>query len=670
MKILIITSCTGEKVVSDPKQLKLKDFQQGRDHVRARESALKPKLTRADEIYSGMQHVRLMRGITEARKAGIELDLQILSAGYGLIPASRKIAPYEATFQGMKKPELRSWADTLGVPKAFRKAVAEPCDLCLVLLGDDYLAACALDATVHLKGPTLLFCGRNTLKKLPKLGNLHAIDLSNAEAKRFSCGLVGLKGELASRILTKIATDPHFASTLAASTDVLGLIEESPSTSAGRRPAARAKTDVDQVISLPASWHKKPHREKLRYFIPEWDDQVDRDYDFETDTHSGGSGDWSNQVYAHQLYPEPNYDGILISKVVAEKSKAKKERINRLGVHRFLRVPREFPIMGDCGAFGYINEQVPPYTTEEILDYYTRLDFDLGVSIDHLIVTATESEKQARYELTIDNAAEFLKQHRKAKLPWIPIGAVQGWDPKSYAAAAKKNVAMGYQYIGLGGLVRSSTPDIIETLRAVHEVVPSTVSIHLFGLARLAGLSLFTKLGVTSVDSASFLRQAWMRTTTSYVMPGESFAALRIPEAGKSFRAKRMNDHAGLNDAEITRLEQNALSTVRAYATRKGTLDAALNAILEYDRFVTADRIDLSGPYRNTLEKRPWERCECAICKQAGVEVVIFRGNNRNRRRGFHNTYVFYRLLDQALRGETKGLPGRQLQMSLLEDDG
>ena len=133
MKLLVITSCTGEKVVSDPKQLKLKDFQQGRDHVRARESTLKDKLTRADEIYSGMQHVRLMRGVAEARKAGIELDLQILSAGYGLIPASRRIAPYEATFQGMKKPELRAWADTLGVSKTFREAVADPCDLCLVL---------------------------------------------------------------------------------------------------------------------------------------------------------------------------------------------------------------------------------------------------------------------------------------------------------------------------------------------------------------------------------------------------------------------------------------------------------------------------------------------------------------------------------------------------------
>ena len=171
---------------------------------------------------------------------------------------------------------------------------------------------------------------------------------------------------------------------------------------------------------------------------------MDPDYDFETDTHSGGSGDWSNEVYAHQLYPEPNYDGILISKVVAEKSKKKKERINELGVHRYLRVPREFPIMGDCGAFGYIEEDVPPYTTDEILDYYTRLGFDYGVSIDHLIVKFTEAQKQERYDLTIHNAEEFLRGHRERELPWEPIGAVQGWDPKSYAEAARQYVAMGY----------------------------------------------------------------------------------------------------------------------------------------------------------------------------------------------------------------------------------
>lgn len=675
MRILIITSCTGEKSVSSKRALTLQDFSQGRQHVARREKELKDLLCPAESLYTGQQHVRLMRGVQAFRESRLSsngddvLDLQILSAGYGIVSGETRLAPYEATFQGMPKGELREWARELGVPAAFRKTVAAPYDLGLILLGDDYLSTCELDGSVEFGGPTLLFCGGSTRKRLPELVNVRPVVLSNPEAKRFSCGLVALKGELASRLLSRLATDAKFTSELWKAKDVLTLVQSQPSVSTSRRPSTTTKSDVDYVVTLPPSWQEKPHRKKLKYFIPEWDDLVDRDFDFKNDMHSGGSGDWSNQVYAHQMYPEPNYDGILISKVVAEKSKSKKERINRLGVHRFLRVPREFPIMGDCGAFGYINEDVPPYTTEEVIEYYTRLDFDFGVSLDHLIVAATEAQKKARYDLTIENAAAFLKQHRKAKLPWTPIGAVQGWDPKSYAAAAKKYVAMGYDYIGLGGLVRSSTPDIIETLRSVHDVVPTTVRVHLFGLARLNGLAVFSRLGVTSVDSASFLRQAWMRTTTSYVMPGESFAALRIPEAGKSFRAKRMNEQAGLSDAAISRMERNALRSVREYAARQGSLDSALNALLEYDRFVTADRVDLSGPYRNTLEKRPWELCECEICQQAGVEVVIFRGNNRNRRRGFHNTYVFYRLLDQALRGDTAGLPGRQLQLSLMEDE-
>ena len=60
--------------------------------------------------------------------------------------------------------------------------------------------------------------------------------------------------------------------------------------------------------------------------------------------------------------------------------------------------------------------------------------------------------------------------------------------------------------------------------------------------------------------------------------------------------------------------------------------------------------------YRHTLRARPWEVCPCAVCRACGIEVVIFRGSNRNRRRGFHNTWAFYSLLQKLLRGEE--IPG------------
>jgi hypothetical protein len=666
MKIQVITSCTGEKRHSASNQLVQEDFRGLHDSglFNARQQTLSEYALPAEDMYTGEQHARLMSGVQKIRQSlsADAIDVWILSAGYGLIPGNVTIAPYECTFQGMKSKEIRGWADHLRVHEVMRKVLAIPADLTLILLGEDYLRALNLDRSVEFKSPTLIFTSENSKRFVQGDGRLRIVTLANPDTKRFSCGLVGLKGELGKRLLARIAEDGKvFISNLFdPQNDVLALLTQSEGPKPAKtKKATRSNPGVNRVIQIPQSWWEKPHREKLRYFIPEWDDLVDPDYDFETDTHSGGSGDWSNEVYAHQIYPEPNYDGILISKVVAEKSVKKKERINRLGVHRFLRVPREFPVMGDCGAFGYIMEETPPYTTPEILDYYTRLDFDYGVSIDHLIVKATEEQKRFRYELTIHNAEEFLIEHQKRGLEWTPIGAVQGWDAASYVEAARQYVAMGYNYIALGGLVRTTTREILRILETVHRVVPESVNIHLFGLARTKAITEFARLGVRSVDSASYLRQAWMRGAQGYLLEDGVYASLRIPESGKSFRAKRMSEHAGLDANSLYRLEQKAIRTVRSLSKNRCSVDTCLNALLDYDRHITAERIDMSDLYRLTLVERPWERCKCDICQKDGVEVIIFRGNNRNRRRGFHNTYVFYRILQRILAGEEARLDAR-----------
>lgn len=661
MRILVITSCTGEKASSPSNQLTLDDFRKGSAHVEARERELDEFLRPAEDLYTGQQHVRLMRGVRAFRERfstngeGATLDLYVLSAGYGLVPGGRRLAPYEATFQGMKARELRAWADQIGVPAAVREVLAQPFDLGFVLLGDAYLEACSFDDGVELGGPTVVFCGSRAVGRLPALPMMTGVALTNEHAGRLSCGLIALKGEIAGNLLTRISLDPPLMTRIGTGeTAPLGLLGNH-SFQRKKRQAARSNPSVDFVAPIPETWWQKPHREKVRYFIPEWDDLVDRDFDFETDTHSGGAGDWSNEVYAHQLFKEPNYDGLLVSKVVAEAKKKKKERINRLGVHRFLRVPRSFPVMGDCGAFGYIREKVPPYETTEILDYYTRLDFDYGVSIDHLILKETESQKKERYELTQHNAEEFLVEHRKRGLAWTPIGAVQGWDPPSYAAAARNIVSMGYDYIGIGGLARTQTRAIIQIMEAIHEVIPPGVKVHLFGIARIEGLQRLHRLGVRSVDSASYLRQAWMRTNTSYLLDGTAYAAIRIPEPEGSFRVNEMLEgNADLNPDRVKRMEQDALRALREYGKYRCSLESCLNALLEYDRFVTEDRVDMRAYYQRTLEERPWEKCGCDICRAAGVEVIIFRGNNRNRRRGFHNTYVFYRSFSGTLNGEGK----------------
>lgn len=58
---------------------------------------------------------------------------------------------------------------------------------------------------------------------------------------------------------------------------------------------------------------------------------------------------------------------------------------------------------------------------------------------------------------------------------------------------------------------------------------------------------------------------------------------------------------------------------------------------------------DLRDGYETLLTDRPWEECGCTVCNNLGVDVAIFRGNNRNRRRGFHNTNRFYQQFREIL---------------------
>lgn len=660
MRILVLTSCTGEKLLSPPDQLTLDDFRAGTKFVRAREKAVSSGLVPAEQLYTGMQHRRLMRGIAAVRQSpGIKLDLWVLSAGYGWIPANQPIAPYEATFTGMGVAALQSWASTLRAPQRFLELVNEPYDVAFVLLGENYLQACSISETTKLAGQTVFLCGGGSRSKLPDIANAHYVVVANAEASRFGCGLVGLKGELAARALEQISVDPQrLKSLLQGPEQFLAALDKREPVDAAASGKGKQKAIsnplVDKVISIPDSWKQKTHRQRLSYFIPDWDDMVDDAFDFKTETHSGGSGDWGNQVYAHQMFPEPNYDGILISKVVAEAGKKKAERINRLGVHRHLRVPRDFPVMGDCGAFGYIKDYEPPYTTSEILEYYTRLDFDYGVSIDHFAI-GDEADRKRRYQLTIDNAEQFLKEHKKLGLHWTPIGAVQGWDEDSFAKAAGQYVKMGYRYIAVGAMVRRRTPEILSIIRQVRKVVPPDVKLHLFGVARLDAINDFADAGVNSADSASWLRKAWLGGAgNNYLtVDGKQYSAIRIPEAEKSFRAKRIVSEGRATIEEVKRLEQACLDSMHRFDRGQISVEAVLDTLHSYDQLITPERQDNRKHLRKTLEDAPWKACPCSICRSSGVDVIIFRGNNRNRRRGFHNTYAFHQLFQRILAGES-----------------
>lgn len=653
MKVVIVTSCTDKKNSDPDGKLTKEDFERGKEHVRQREEELRDHVLPAQRMYTGQQHTQLMEGVREARKKdSIELDLQIVSAGYGVVSSDREIAPYECAFTGMKKEEAREWAERLQIPEEVQKILSQPHDLGLILLGNDYLDACRLgEDQIVLGGPTLALTSQSHEAKLADINQLRPVPLKTEHASLFSCALVGLKGKIGRLALEGCSRrGKSFVDDLLSSDDVLGELR---------------KICINRVASVTDKWKNFSHRDKLKYFIPEWNDRVDPTYSFENDEHTFGIGGWEKDVYAHQIYSSPNYDGILVSKAVAESTNKKSRLIKKMGVRRYLRVPEDFPIMGDCGAFDYKDAEEPPYETNDMVDYYTRLGFDYGVSIDHLITNADQEDRKFRYNLTKSNAQDFLNRYRELGLnpsdDWTPIGAVQGWDPKSYAAAARELEDMGYNYLGLGGLVRAGSETILDIVDAVRQVIQRQTRLHVFGVARLNIAADLVRRGVTSVDSASCLRQAWMRAQGNYLMPDEKYTAIRIPDSRRSGRIRTAVEETDHDKTYFEGLEQKALDAVRKYAGDTIGIGPTLEALLEYDQYVTEDRVDMYEEYEKTLRDRPWEKCPCPVCREAGVEVLIFRGNNRNRRRGFHNTYVFY----EQFRDLVEGVPTEE-QLALL----
>ncbi|GAB6179916.1 hypothetical protein JCM14036_12350 [Desulfotomaculum defluvii] len=881
-RVLVVTSCTGEKCYKPENELILDDF---KDQVRlkVREDELTDFQTTAGELYTGKQHVSLMKGVQEYRNQGGQIDVNILSAGYGLLNEEDSIVPYEVTFSTMNSLELKEWSKCLNVTADLQKKIKDY-DVVFMLLGDKYLQAVNwLKLETRKDQKLVFFAGQSGKQKILIKPNYHLIAVTEQEAKVFHSGLVEIKGTLMAMLLRYIQHDFSLWDSIYQKPGlireyILEIHKNSQQWGQGKVNIAIFGQEVQLTIgdesaklydrllahyTIDIAEHEIAinYGQDFQYYMPENDDRVDPDYDFLEDKPNRKGDPLDHDVYAHELHDIPKYNGLLISKVnIDGASQKKKEKIQQLGIRKFLRLPEDYPIMGDCGAFSYINDYEPPYITEQVLEYYHSMGFDYGVSVDHLIVgkyMKDEVERNRRYQLTLDNARDFIEKYHQYKdqhgYTFTPIGIAQGWDPISFREAVKELVKMGYRYIALGGLAMEKSVNIFHILKEIAPVIPdANFRMHLFGVVRdnMEYMRVFHKLGVTSFDSASPLRRAWLGSEHNYYAPDRHYAAIRIPEAtAKSPRVKkqikkyleslytfelfgqyikslktfafeqfretycseltcireleekcleqcekcpeegcecvrqglmmcrrdqqyledddnieaaeqdatpqpiyncgykcqgleylencesyfqqhlqRFNQEVGLdlttwmretfqleafdgfgtvlkvqhllhddyparveklvefihkqlkdydakkvemktavdqvvqylkkvdlvNTGERTyagafemldmfkELEKRSLAVLRDYDLGRVDLETTLATILEYDEKLGEDREKHSFYYQELLEDQPWKNCDCNICKKCGVEVVIFRGNNRNRRRGFHNTHVFF----------------------------
>lgn len=410
------------------------------------------------------------------------------------------------------------------------------------------------------------------------------------------------------------------------------------------------------------------------FFFPDSQDVVDPSFNFETETRAEFRIRQRDDLYAHEVFEEPPFDGVLVSKAIVDGSGsgsgrytlAQRHRLLRVGIREFLRLDarpggHRLKTLGDCGAFTYKDEEVPPFTPEDVVSFYDECNFDLGVSVDHAILAyVPEADDgfvqdsiapglRARQDLTLQLAEEFLELRNSQDCRFEPLGVAQGWSPNSYAHAVSRLQEMGYGYIALGGLVPLKTREILAVLERVSAVRHANTRLHLLGVTRTEHLEAFQRYGVASFDSTSPFMQAFKDDRDNYHTLERTYVAIRVPQVEGNAKLLRRIRAGEVDQKRARDLEQRCLTALRAFDRGDCEVEEVVALLREYEQ-IHDDRKDRSRAYGETLAARAWKSCPCDICRRIGIEVVIFRGSERNKRRGFHNLSVFYRRFQREMR--------------------
>jgi hypothetical protein len=427
----------------------------------------------------------------------------------------------------------------------------------------------------------------------------------------------------------------------------------------------------------------------VKFLYSDTQDYVDPAYDFLQDRSPPDRERYWDDSYAHELMDPPPYDGLLVAMSAVRQapgvatskvrySTKEEQRMLRDGARKFLRFggPRfkDLMLMGDCGAFAYVEHPTPAYSPREVVEFYTECGFTHGVSPDHVIfdcdltnptIRSVTKDVKGRYEVTLANAEEFYRLSKEEDFPFEPMGAVQGWSPASMADAAKKLESMGYEYLAIGGMVPLK-PDAIKTVLAfIRSKIKPQTRLHLLGFAKAETIQEFTGFGIESFDSTSPLIRAFKDERSNYYLESPNggldyYTAIRIPQAMENARLMQGVKRGIFSAEDLQSRERRALDSLRAFDRGEARLWPTLDAIMDYHQFLVRGEGDdeqtqertlakMRSRVQRTLEEAPWKRCGCDICSKVGVEVIIFRASNRNKRRGFHNLGVYHKYLQKTV---------------------
>ena len=149
----------------------------------------------AAEMYTGLQHKYLMEGLEQVRQFYGEqaVDLAIISAKYGLLRECDPIAPYDETFQGLKKREILRRSDILQIHEKTENLI-KGYDLVFFLLGNEYVQALQLPFDVPDAVTQIFLLGKTHKRLIPNSPNANFVPADSELARELRVMGIALKG--------------------------------------------------------------------------------------------------------------------------------------------------------------------------------------------------------------------------------------------------------------------------------------------------------------------------------------------------------------------------------------------------------------------------------------------------------------------------------------------
>ena len=123
----------------------------------------------------------------------------------------------------------------------------------------------------------------------------------------------------------------------------------------------------------------------MKFLYSDTRDYVDPEYNFLEDRSAPTRKRYWDDVYAHEMMSPAPYDGLLVSMSAIRQadgvanskvrySTAEEQRFLRDGARKFLRYGgskfEKSMLMGDCGAFAYVEHEYPAYKPDEVTEFW------------------------------------------------------------------------------------------------------------------------------------------------------------------------------------------------------------------------------------------------------------------------------------------------------------